>query len=143
MPQTDESEETIIVPVLVPAFALRLERAGSIVIGQVTTGGQRSQIAITGGSFAGEGLSGTVVGGSETLLARGDGVTVVEASYLVSFGTAGTVRAHGTGYRTSAGLRLSLLFEADAAGPLAALTTRAYLAEQPVGEAELTIARID
>ena len=98
------------------------------------------------GRFRGEGLTGSVVAGGETLLQRADGVVVVEANYYIRFADGAVARCFGRGYRTMSGeftgLRLSLLFEAAGDGSVAMLTTRVYVAEQPEAGAVLTISRI-
>lgn len=129
-------------PELVAAFEMRLTRAATLSVGETGTGGERAYVAVTGGSFIGEALAGRIVGGGETLLARADGVTMVEASYLIVFDGGATARGFGTGYRTASGLRVSLLFEAAQDGPVAALATRAFVAEQPQGSDIMTIFRI-
>ncbi len=134
------------VPGLAEAFIMTPERGAPVVVGEIATGGRRSHAPVTGGRFVGEGLSGVLVGGSEMLLERADGVTVVEASYYIAFADGAVARCFGTGYRTAgqpfAGTRLSLLFEAAENGSLAALATRAFIAEQPEGGDAMTICRI-
>lgn len=129
-------------PGLAHAFAMKAERGEPVDIGLTATGGRRSQVPVIGGSFVGSGLNGTLVGGSELLLERADGVTVIEANYYIAFTNGAAARCFGTGYRTGGGTRLSLLFEAAEGGPVAELATRAFLAELPDGAGVTTIARI-
>jgi len=134
------------VPGLAPAFAMRIERGEPVRVGAIATGGRRSHVSVTGGSFTGEGLSGTLTGGSETLLERTDGVTMIEVVYYITFSDGAVARCFGTGYRTApphfGGTRLSLLFEAAETGSVAALATRAFMAEQVDGDALVSINRI-
>lgn len=134
------------IPGLAPAFDMKLKRGEPISVGEIATGGRRSYVPVIGGAFEGEGLSGTVHGGGETLLERADGVTMVEASYYIAFADGTVARCFGTGYRTKgetfAGARLSLLFEAAEDGSVAALATRAFIAEQAEGSETMTINRI-
>lgn len=133
-------------PGLAHAFDMRVERGPPVEVGLIATGGRRRQVPVTGGSFVGGGLAGTLVGGAETLLERADGVTMVEASYYIAFAGGAVARCFGNGYLTRrdgfAGTRLALLFEAEEGGPVAELATRAFLAEQPEGAAVTTILRI-
>ena len=122
-------------PGLEPAFELVLQRAAPVVVGA------RSLVAITGGRLTGEGLDVAVVGGSETLLARGDGVTVAEVAYYGADGLGHAFRAFGQGYRVGGLLRVSLMFEAPGDGPFAHLTTRVFLGEQ-AGDAAMAVSRI-
>jgi hypothetical protein len=133
-------------PDLVKAFDMTLERAAPLAVGAIATGGHRTSIAVTGGLFEGEGLRGQLVGGTELLLRRGDGIGVVEASYLIAFADGRVVRAFGTGYHIDEhdfrGMRLSLLFEAAEDGPFAPLATRAFVGEVIAGSESMTIYRI-
>lgn len=128
------------------AFDMTMERADPVTVGDIATGGRRIYVPLAGGLFEGEGLSGRLVTGGEMLLQRADGVTVVEASYYIAFADGAVARCFGNGYRTRdgdfAGMRLSLLFEAAEGGSVAALATRAFVAEQPDGSATLSISRI-
>lgn len=134
------------VPGLACAFELTLLRDTPVIVGTTPTGGQRSHVPVIGGRFRGEGLTGSVVAGGETLLQRADGVVVVEANYYIRFADGAVARCFGRGYRTISGeftgLRLSLLFEAAGDGSVAMLATRVYVAEQPEAGAVLTISRI-
>ena len=130
-------------PALAPAFDLVLEHGAQAIVGAIATGGVRIYCPITGGSFSGEGLSGRVTGGGETWLERADGVTVVEANYYIDFTDGAVARCFGQGYRTvRVGTRLALLFEAAEDGSVAALATRAFLAERAEDSAHLAISRI-
>ncbi|OJW59806.1 MAG: hypothetical protein BGO57_04995 [Sphingomonadales bacterium 63-6] len=132
-------------PGLVAAFTLETAFGPTLDVGKLPIGGERSHWPVSGGRFHGEGLEAQVKGGAETRFARADGVTVVEASYYIE--AEGTLaRAFGTGYLTTdgefQGTRLTLLFEAEADGPLAHLAGAAYVAERPAGAAALAIHRI-
>jgi hypothetical protein len=133
-------------PGLVKAFSMHIASGPSVVVGAIATGGARTYCPITGGTFEGEGHDGRIVGGSETLLRRADGVTMVEASYYIAFADGAVTRAFGTGYRTEGdpvdGLRVSLLFEATEESEVADLATRAFIAERATGSATMTIYRI-
>ncbi|HEX7712131.1 MAG TPA: DUF3237 family protein [Sphingomonadaceae bacterium] len=135
------------VPGLIHAFDLSVERGTAIEIGKLASGGRRAHVPITGGIVEGSELSAVLVGGSEAVLERGDGVAVVEVNYLIRAADGATARAFGHGYRTDAGdfagTRLSLLFEADEDGSLAHLVRAAFLAEALPGNARLTVMRID
>lgn len=133
-------------PGLADAFELLLIRGTPIDVGAIATGGRRSHVPVTGGTFVGEGLAGEVRGGGELQLARNDGVITVEANYYIAFADGAVARCFGTGYRTNSaeftGMRLSLLFEAAEDTSVASLATRAFLAEQKGDEARLAISRI-
>jgi hypothetical protein len=135
------------VPHLVHAFDLYVERCPAIDVGKVASGGRRVQIPVKGGTIDGAELSGVLIGGSETVLERGDGVAVVEANYLIEAEDGTAARAFGQGYRTEspdfAGTRLSLLFEADENGSLAHLARRAFLAEGKPEDTGFAVMRID
>lgn len=128
------------------AFDMIVEYGTPVEVGVIATGGARRYRPLIGGTFAGEGLSGQLSGGGDTLLERADGVTMVEASYYISFADGATARCFGTGYRTSdgsfVGTRLSLLFEAAEGSSVAALATRAFVGEQADGSLLLSISRI-
>ena len=130
-------------PGLTPVFDMMVERGAPLVVGDIATGGRRSHVPVTGGTFTGLGLSGRLTGGGETLLERADGVTAIEASYYIAFTDGAVARCFGTGYRTAeTGMRLALLFEAAEECSVAELATRAFLAEQAPGSALLSISRI-
>ena len=135
-------------PGLVHAFDLIVERGRPVIVGDIATGGRRSHVPVCGGTFEGEGLSGRLIGGGETLLERADGVTAIEASYYIAFANGAVARCFGTGYRTAdSGMRLALLFEAAKGSSVAALATRSFVAEQAPGSspgagAILSISRI-
>lgn len=135
------------VPSLVHALDLFVERGPAVEIGAVAGGGRRLYVPVKGGTVDGSGLTGVVIGGSESVLDRGDGVAVVEVNYLIKTADGATARAFGQGYRSDdadfTGTRLSLLFEADESGPLAHLARRAFLAEGRPGDAQLSVMRID
>jgi len=125
---------------------MEVERGKPVEVGQLAIGGRRSHIPVIGGRFTGEGMTGRLVGGGETLFARADGVTVVEAVYYIESAAGWLARAFGNGYRTTdgdfIGTRMTLLFEADQDGPLAHLAASAFLAEQLPGSPLVSISRI-
>lgn len=133
-------------PGFAQAFDMIVEHGASMVVGVIATGGERRYRPVIGGTFAGEGLSGQLTGGGDTLLERADGVTMVEASYYISFADGAVARCFGTGYRTPdgpfVGTRLSLLFEVAEDSSVAALATRAFVGEQADGSPLLSISRI-
>ena len=135
-----------IVPGLAPAFEMTVGRGTAMEVGQLAIGGKRVYCPVTGGSFSGDGVSGEIVGGGETLFERANGVSVVEAVYYLRSATGWTTRMFGNGYHTTGGdfvgLRMSLLFEADEQGALAHLAAEAFVAEQADGAAVLTVSRI-
>jgi len=131
-------------PALEPAFSMTLEFAADIDVGAIATGGRRIAREVAGGAFAGRGLAGDVIGGSELVLERADGVAELEVAYYLSVGGQ-SVRCFGKGYLTQkpfAGTRLSLTFEAAQGGDLSGLATRMYLGERPIGSATLTVVEI-
>lgn len=133
-------------PGLAHAFAMIVEYGARMEVGGIATGGVRRYIPVTGGTFEGEGLSGRLTGGGDTLLERADGVTMIEASYYVAFADGAVARCFGAGYRTAdgsfVGTRLSLLFEAAEGSSVAMLATRAFVGEQADGSSLLSISRI-
>lgn len=133
-------------PGLAEAFTIRLERTAPFEIGMVATGGKRSQIAVTGGLVEGGELSGTIIGGTEMLLERADGVGNLEVTYYIALTNGARVCCFGKGYRVSApdftGTRVTLMFEAAEDGPAAHLATRAFIAEQAEGSDLMTVFRI-
>ncbi len=135
-----------ILPGLAPAFEMAVERGNPVEVGQLAIGGKRSYQPVTGGRFSGDGVSGEIVGGGETLFGRASGVAVVEAVYYLRSTSGWVTRLFGNGYRTTegdfAGLRMSLLFEADEQGALAHLAAEAFVGEQADGAAILTVSRI-
>jgi hypothetical protein len=134
------------VPSFAPAFVLTTTVGETLVIGRLATGGTRRHRPYPPGRFSGHGIEGVLRSGSETLLHRPDGVTVVEAVFLIEMADGAMLRLIGTGYETDApfaGTRLTIVIEADEDGPLAALTTRAFAAERPAGSDTLTIFAID
>jgi hypothetical protein len=76
-------DETPVPPALEFAFEVRAEVADPTVLGEVP-GGLRRIIDITGGSFEGPNIRGTLVpGGADWQLIREDGFTVVDARYTL------------------------------------------------------------
>ncbi len=130
------------IPSLADAYALILGPYAVTTIGRLATGGTRRLRTFPIGRFEGRGIGGRIVSAVETLLDRPDGITVVEAHYIVRTAAGETIRLIGTGYETAApfaGLRLTIVFEADEDGGCAHLPTRAFLAERPAGGDTLAI----
>lgn len=130
------------IPGLAPALDLFIERGPAVDLGSLAIGGRRILMPVKGGTVTGDCGTGVLVGGSETLFERADGVTVVEASYYFRGDDGTAVRLFGQGYRTESGTRLSLLAEAAANGPLAPLAALAFIAEALPGESRLAVMRI-
>jgi hypothetical protein len=61
--------------------------------------GERRLVEITGGSFEGPGLSGTVLSGNDWQIARHDGVLELDARYVIKDERGGLVRVVSQGYR--------------------------------------------
>jgi len=133
-------------PALEDAFVLDIEPGPELAIGRLATGGVRSVRAVQRGSFAGSGIKGALVSGTETMLARRDGVTVIEASYILLMADGSPVRILGTGYVAEGegfdGTRMTLTFEVHEGSPCAWLANRAFIAERPAGATALRIAQI-
>lgn len=141
-----DAADTAPVPGLAARFVVRADAGPAIAIGRLATGGTRRHLPVAGGTFAGDGIDGTVVGGSETALHRPDGVIVIEAVYLVHTADGAALRLIGTGYQTDdagfAGTRMTIVFETDEDGPQAWLTTRAFVGERRSGDPALAIFEI-
>ncbi len=135
-------EDQTPIPSLAPAFELFVERAMPVEIGDLAIGGRRVHVPVKGGTAVGKALAGIVVGGSETLFERADGVAVVEGTYIVRSDEGAFARVFGHGYCTAGNIRMSLLVEADADGPLASLSALAFIAEALPGEARLAVMKI-
>lgn len=133
-------------PALADAFTLTLEPDSRIEVGALAIGGRRELRRAASGAFAGRGLDGAVIAASETILHRPDGVGAVEASYLIRLHDGAAVRLLGVGRLTEdgafAGLRMTLAFEVDEAGPHAWLARRVFVGERPAGELALNIAEV-
>ena len=133
-------------PALGPCCTLAVSLAPETVIGTLATGGIRAYRAATGGTIEGSDLRGDIIGGGEMLLGRPDGVGVVEANYLLRTSGGGIIRLIGTGYATSdppfIGTRMTVVFEVDEGGPIAHLSTRAYVAERSAGSDRYAIAEV-
>lgn len=128
------------------AFDMRVKHGKPVKVGQLASGGERTYLPVSGGDFTGEGVTGILVGGGETLFSRADGVTVIEAVYYIECTAGWMLRGFGNGYRTTQGdfigTRMTLLFEADEEGPLAHLATNAFIAERLPQEDIMAISRI-
>lgn len=142
---TQMSVDDMPVPQLEEAFRLKLTFGEMLLIGRLATGGERRVLPVAAGSIAGERLKGRVVSGGETELARRDGVTTVEISYLVRSDDGTLIRLFGNGVHadgTFAGLRTTISFEVDESSPHAWLATRAFIAERPQGSDTMLITQI-
>lgn len=139
-------ELTMPAPSLASAFTLVCASATELVVGSLATGGERRCRVIAAGDFNGRDIVGTVRTGSEVLLARLDGVTVVEANYLIETADQSLVRLIGTGYLTEtgpfAGTRMSVVFEVDEHNPLEWLSRRAFIAERALDSDTFDICEI-
>ena len=80
------------------AFAENVTLTPTQIIG-TTPLGVRQLVPITGGTFAGPGLHGTVIpGGSDWQLRRADGSLVIEADYMIETDDHVQIRVHNQGY---------------------------------------------
>src|SRR2546423_1435935 len=61
--------------------------------------GERRVVDITGGTFEGPGLRGSVLGGNDWQIARRDGVLELDARYVIKDERGGLVRVVSQGYR--------------------------------------------
>jgi hypothetical protein len=135
-------------PGLQQRFTLDLTLGTPTTVGGLATGGLRRIVPVFGGRIEGEGLRGRILPGQggEVHLERRAGTTVIEATYLFEEEGGSVVRLVGQGYTTSApyfaGTRMTLMFETEAAGPLAWLATRVFLAERPTGSRRFDIAMV-
>ena len=133
-------------PTLLAGFTLTVVPGETTEIGRLATGGRRVLRSYSGGSFAGDRLHGRLIGGSEVLLHRPDGVTTIEANFYVKTAAGEAVRLIGTGYATGdgpfVGTRMTIVFEADEDGACGWLTTRAFVGERSDGSDVLTIFEI-
>ncbi|MBN8817455.1 MAG: DUF3237 family protein [Sphingomonas sp.] len=139
------SADDMPVPQLREAFRLTLSFGKAALIGRLATGGERRVSLVTAGSITGERLNGEVISGSEIELARGDGVTTLEISYLVRANDGTLIRLMGNGVRARssfAGIRTTISFEVDENSSHAWLATRAFIAERPEGSDTIVITQI-
>jgi len=138
--------ETMPTPALEDALVLYLEFGPPLTLGRLATGGVRSLMTVVGGSVDGSAGSGIIAGGRETRLTRADGVTVIDAIYLLVMLDGAAVRLFGTGYLTEtpefAGTRMSISFEVDESSPRAWLATQCFLGERATGTAVLNVAKV-
>lgn len=144
----DAAIEEMPVPGLKEAFRFHMDFGPSVGVGRLATGGQRTILPLTGGHIEGEKLTARLISGSETHLSRLDGVTTIEAVYLVDAGDGSFIRIIGTGCRAEDqskgfdGVRMTIVFEVDEGSAHSWLATRAFVAERPGDAALLTIAQI-
>jgi hypothetical protein len=86
-------------PNLELVFEVRGELEPAIVVGQ-TPEGLKRVVPIVGGTFSGPRVKGTLVpGGADWQYVRGDGVTVVEARYLLRTDDDVLIEVHNRGIR--------------------------------------------
>jgi len=86
-------------PSLELAFEVRGELEPAIVVGQAPEGLKRV-VPIVGGTFSGPRIKGTLVpGGADWQYVRSDGVTVVEARYLLRTDDDVLIEVHNRGLR--------------------------------------------
>jgi hypothetical protein len=134
------------VPALEDAIVLRFELGPPLTLGRLATGGVRSMVSAVGGTVEGAAGTGIVAGGRETRLTRADGVTTIDATYLLVMADGAPVRLIGTGYVTDSpdfqGTRMTISFEVDENSPRAWLATRIFLGERPAGTAVLHVAKV-
>lgn len=144
--QMQPGPEEMPLPGVEDAFQFHLTFAPAVAVGRLGTGGHREIFSVTEGRVAGGRLSGTILSGSETRLVRGDGVTIVEAVYLVSASDGALIRVIGTGFdaetESFSGTQMTIVFEADDDGAHGWLATRAFLARRPAGASVLAVSQI-
>jgi hypothetical protein len=140
------NDDILPAPALEPAFTLSAVLGEATVIGRLATGGVREYRAVCGGRFTGPGAEGDLLTGGETWLRRSDGVSVVEAVYLVRTEHGSVLRLIGTGYDVDAdgfaGTRMTIVVEVDEEGEFGWLSTRAFVAERPAGSDVFVIALV-
>lgn len=86
-------------PGLEPLFEVRATLAAPILVGEAPEGARRV-VPISGGTFEGLRLRGTVLpGGADWQYLRGDGVMVVEALYLLRTDDGVTLQVNNRGMR--------------------------------------------
>lgn len=141
-----DSQDEMPAPGLSEVFKLRLVLGNEYAIGRLATGGQRIVVPVQSGVIQSADLDATITSGSETCLTRKDGVTTVEAVYLLSTADGATVRMIGTGMKAAGsgfdGIRMTIVFEVDEVCAHAWLATRAFVAERAEGSDTLTIFQI-
>lgn len=142
----DVAVEEMPVPGLEEAFRFHMEFGLSAEVGRLATGGRRSILPLVAGRVEGERLQARLLSGSETHLSRLDGVTTIEAVYVVQAEDGSVIRILGTGCRAERsgfdGVRMTIVFEVDEGAAHAWLATRAFVAERATGADTLTIAQI-
>lgn len=115
-------------------FTLTIDFAPAEAVGRLATGGVREVLSITSGHIGGRSLDATVVSGTETRLARCDGVTTVEVSCLLRPEALPPIRLVGTGFLTDAiGTRMNVYFEVAEGSEHDWLATRVFVAERALG----------
>jgi len=144
----DAAIEEMPVPGLEEAFRFHMDFNPTALVGRLATGGQRAILPLIGGRIEGDKLNARLISGSETHLSRRDGVTTIEAVYLVEAEDGSIIRIVGTGCRAEGrsgdfdGARMTIMFEVDEGSAHSWLATRAFVAERPSDSDLLTIAQI-
>lgn len=140
------ADEDMPTPALEDALLLSLELGPTLTLGRLATGGVRTMQGVVGGTVEGSAGIGIVAGGRETHLARADGVTQIDANYLLVMNEGTPIRILGTGYVTQgngfSGTRMIFSFEVDEASAHAWLATRTFIGERPAGTSAFQIAQI-
>ena len=108
---------TIPAPILEHVFDARIDVAVPVEVG-VTAAGARRVIAITGGTVSGPGLSGRVVpGGADYQTIAGDGLTRLQARYVIETDGGALVYVENTGLRFGPPEALERLRRAEPVDP--------------------------
>ena len=66
-----------------PVFYLHLQLSGPVDVGQTGPAGLRRIVSILGGSLQGPGLKGKIMPGADYQIVRADGLTEIDAHYVV------------------------------------------------------------
>lgn len=106
-----------VTPALAPLFTAEISLGPPQEHGE-TPRGRRRIISITGGSFAGERLSGAVLpGGADWQIVRADGVALLDARYVLRTGDDALIYVVNTGVRRGPPDVLAQLARGDAVDP--------------------------
>ena len=120
-------------PALEFAFQIRADVAAPLQ-GAAGRLGTRVHIAITGGSVAGPLLNGRILpGGSDWLLARPDGASVVDAHYTLLADDGTPIYVHNRGLRVSSDAVLQRLKRGEPVAPHAFYFRSAPVFDAPAG----------
>jgi hypothetical protein len=99
MPLAIDPTTAVAPPVLAFVFELRIQVGVPLEVGQVHEG-RRRIIPITGGTFEGPGLKGTILpGGADWQMLRGDGVAEIDARYTLQTDTGQLIYIQNAGIR--------------------------------------------